>query len=154
MPALPQASGLSRGGAWKVGIEGSGEKYGSLFHKHIAGAFFDAAADPQNSLRGEIRAVLTGDIAGRTPIRERLEELIRTRFFLPFLDRYAPKLDTGRVLSMARGTSIWSGCMADFLAGIPFDRLDPDEAMDRVFLRPERTLQATYVSSDGALGTL
>ncbi len=39
--------------------------------------------------------------------------------------------------------------MADFLAGIPFDRLDPDEAMDRVFLRPERTLQATYVSSDG-----
>jgi len=148
-PRLLAYRGEGERGAWKVGIEGSGEKYGSLFHKHIAGAFFDAAADPKNSLRGEIRAVLTGDIAGRTPIRERLEELIRTRFFLPFLDRYAPKLDTGRVLSMARGTSIWSGCMADFLAGIPFDRLDPDEAMDRVFLRPERTLQATYVSSDG-----
>ena len=148
-PRLLAYRGEGERGAWKVGIEGSGEKYGSLFHKHIAGAFFDAAADPQNSLRGEIRAVLTGDIAGRTPIRERLEELIRTRFFLPFLDRYAPKLGTGRVLSMARGTSIWSGCMADFLAGIPFDRLDPDEAMDRVFLRPERTLQATYVSSDG-----
>ena len=148
-PRLLAYRGEGERGAWKVGIEGSGEKYGSLFHKHIAGAFFDAAADPQNSLRGEIRAVLTGDIAGRTPIRERLEELIRTRFFLPFLDRYAPKLGTGRVLSMARGTSIWSGGMADFLAGIPFDRLDPDEAMDRVFLRPERTLQATYVSSDG-----
>ena len=140
--------------AWKVGIEGSGEKYGSLFHKHIAGAFFDAAADPQSPLRGEIRAVLSGTHAGGAPIRERLEELIRTRFFLPFLDRYAPKLDTGRVLSMARGTSIWAGCMADFLAGVPFDRLDPDEAMDRVFLRPERTLQATYISSDGRVLTL
>lgn len=148
-PRLLAYRGEGKRGAWKVGIEGSGEKYGSLFHKHIAGAFFDAAADPNNSLRGEICAVLTGTRAGETPIRERLEELIRTRFFLPFLDRYAPKLDTGRVLSMARGTSIWAGCMADFLAGIPFDRLDPGEAMDHVFLRPERTLQATYVSSDG-----
>ena len=148
-PRLLAYRGEGKRGAWKVGIEGSGEKYGSLFHKHIAGAFFDAAADPNNSLRGEICAVLTGTRAGETPIRERLEELIRTRFFLPFLDRYAPKLDTGRVLSMARGTSIWAGCMADFLVGIPFDRLDPGEAMDHVFLRPERTLQATYVSSDG-----
>ncbi len=148
-PRLLAYRGEGTRGAWTVGIEGSGEKYGSLFHKLIAGAFFDAAADPKNSLRGEIRAVLTGTRAGEAPIRERLEELIRTRFFLPFLDRYAPKLDTGRVLSMARGTSIWAGCMADFLAGIPFDRLDPDEAMDRVFLRPERTLQATYISSDG-----
>ena len=148
-PRLLAYCGEGERGAWKVGIEGSGEKYGSLFHKHIAGAFFDAAADPRNSLRGEILAVLSGMRAGGAPIRERLEELIRTRFFLPFLDRYAPKLDTGRVLSMARGTSIWAGCMADFLAGVPFDRLDPDEAMDRVFLRPERTLQATYISSDG-----
>ena len=148
-PRLLAYRGEGERGAWKVGIEGSGEKYGSLFHKHIAGAFFDAAADPQSPLRGEIRAVLSGMCAGGAPIRERLEELIRTRFFLPFLDRYAPKLDTGRVLSMARGTSIWVGCMADFLAGVPFDRLDPDEAMDCVFLRPERTLQATYISSDG-----
>ena len=153
-PRLLAYRGEGKRGAWKVGIEGSGEKYGSLFHKHIAGAFFDAAADPKNSLRGEIRAVLTGTRAGEATIRERLEELIRTRFFLPFLDRYAPKFDTGRVLSMARGTSIWVGCMADFLAGIPFDRLDPDEAMDRVFLRPERTLQATYISSDGRVLTL
>ena len=69
-PRLLAYRGEGERGAWKVGIEGSGEKYGSLFHKHIAGAFFDAAADPQNSLRGEIRAVLTGDIAGRTPIRQ------------------------------------------------------------------------------------
>ena len=57
-PRLLAYRGEGERGAWKVGIEGSGEKYGSLFHKHIAGAFFDAAADPQNSLRDEIRAVL------------------------------------------------------------------------------------------------
>lgn len=147
-PRLLAYRGEGGRGAWKVGIEGSGEKYGSLFHEHIAGAFFNAASDPKNPLRGEIRAVLSGTRAGEPPIRERLEELIRVRFFNPFMEQYAPKLSTGQALSMARGTSVWAGCMADFLAKIPFGRLAPDEVM-HVFLEPERTLQATYVSADG-----
>ena len=134
--------------AWKVGIEGSGEKYGSLFHDHIAGAFFKAAADPESPLREEFRAALLGGRDEEVPLRERLEELIRVRFFHPFMEQYAPKLSTKQALSMARGTSVWVGCMADFLAGIPFGRLAPDEVM-HVFLEPERTLQASYKSSDG-----
>lgn len=148
-PRLLAYRGEGERGAWKVGIEGSGEKYGSLFHKHIAGAFFDAASDPKNPVRGEIRAVLSGTRAGEAPIRERLEELIRVRFFHPFMEQYAPGLSTKQALSMARGTSVWAGCMADFLAKIPFEHLAPSEMMDRVFLEPERTLQASYVSSDG-----
>ena len=67
---------------WHIGIKGSGNPYGSVFHKNIAQVFFEAASDPRSPLHSEITSAVSG---GEAP----LEEFVRTRIFMPFMEKHS-----------------------------------------------------------------
>ena len=126
---------------WKVGINGEGYAYGTIFHKNIAQVFFDAASDPSKFLHRKIsQAIPKG--------RESLEGVIRENIFMPFLSRESQNYTSGQILSMAKGITVWTRAMSEFFALIPSLLRDPEKNMRTVFIPPEQKLQACY-DSDG-----
>ena len=139
-------------GAWRVGIEGSGQAYGSLFHKHIARAFFEAASVPESPAGQEIIEALRAGREGAEALVKSLEWVVRNEFFKPFLKKYTAGCGSvERIMAMAAGTDLWVRAMADFLADIPSLCEAPERNMARVLFAPEQKLQATYSSQRGIL---
>ncbi|MBR1486614.1 MAG: PD-(D/E)XK nuclease family protein [Synergistaceae bacterium] len=119
--------------AWRVGIKGNGENYGSVFHKEISGKFFKAAANPKNSLYDEINfAVSKG--------ADSLEKLVRDKFFIPFIETREKYLTSAQILAMAAAVHTWIQRMLIF-----FKDSRP------VFLKPEEKLQGAYIFQDTKL---
>ena len=128
-------------GLWRVGINGSGYAYGTMFHKNIARVFFEAASDPSKFLHGKIlEAIPKG--------RDSLEGVVRENIFMPFLSRESKNYTSGQILSMAKGITVWTRAMSEFFALIPSLLRDPEKNMRTVFIPPEQRLQACY-DSDG-----
>ncbi len=132
--------------AWKVGIEGSGERYGSLFHTHIAEAFFKDMGDAAAPGREAMRLLLSSRNQG---LNEGLSELIRTHYFNPFLAARGKELKADRLVAMAGGTALWVRDLAAVLEGIPSLRGNPEAVLPRVFPGTGRTLEAFYAYEDG-----
>ena len=129
---------------WKVGINGNGYAYGSMFHKNIAQAFFEAASDPASSLHGRISA----------SIREggnALEGVIRENIFIPFLDANSENYTSGQIMAMAKGVSVWVRAMSEFFSLIPSLTRSPERFMQTVFIPPEQTLRAYHDCPEGRL---
>ena len=118
---------------WFIGIKGSNNPYGSMFHKNIARVFFEAASDPRNPLHTEIPAAVSGGEAA-------LEEFVRTRIFLPFLEEHSGEYGSGQLMAAARGVVVWVKAMADFFAEIPSLKRN----INTIFLAPEQKLKAYY----------
>ncbi|MBQ6773420.1 MAG: hypothetical protein IJP48_05070 [Synergistaceae bacterium] len=116
--------------AFRVGIKGSGDPYGTIFHKNIAQVFFEAAANPRNHLHGEIIHAVSGGFRS-------LENVIRDKIFLPFIDANSRNLTSGQIISMASGVRVWVRAMSEFFRGIR-------SLTQEVFIRPELRLQGEY----------
>ena len=74
--------------AWQVGIKGNGSYYGSMFHKHIARPFFEAASASANRLHAEAVRAVSGS-------RAELENFIRERIFMPFMEKHSGEYSPG-----------------------------------------------------------
>ena len=123
--------------AWRVGMKGSGDYYGSAFHKHIAQVFFGAASDPRDKLHGKIlAATLNG--------AEALEEMICEEIFMPYVTKYSARLTSGQIISMARGVTTWVKAMYDFFQEIPSLTKDAET----VFIKPEGGLRGNFDVKD------
>ena len=145
-PRLLAYKAAGRRSAWRVGIEGSGERYGSLFHRHIAEAFFSEMGDADAPGHEAMRRLLSSPDKG---LSEGLAELIRTRYFNPFLAEHGGGLKADGVMAMANGTEVWVRDLASVLEAIPSLRREPERAMPRVFSGVGRTLSAPYAYRDG-----
>ena len=124
--------------AWRVGMKGNGDYYGSLFHKYIAQVFFEAASNPRNKLHKTILEATTNGTAA-------LEEMIREEIFLPFITKYSGRMTSGQITSMARGVTTWVKAMYDFFREIPSLTKDAET----IFIKPEGDLQGNFDFKDG-----
>ena len=127
---------------WPIGIKGNGYAYGSMFHKNIAQVFFEAASDRRNYLHREAASAVSGGEA-------LLEEFVRTRIFMPFMEKASSKYDSGQIMALAKGVTVWVKAMADFFAEIPSLKRDPSRNMGTIFLEPEQKMRAYYVFPGG-----
>ena len=116
--------------AWRVGIHGGGEAYGSIFHREISEKFFNAASDSRSPLHKKILSAASGGA-------DSLEECVRENFFAPFVEKRSERLSSGQILSMAQAVRVWVRRMAAFL-----------EDCEPVFLKPEGRLQGCYRSEE------
>ena len=126
---------------WKIGINGNGYAYGSIFHKNIARVFFEAASNPSILLHRRISASIPKG-------RDSLESVIRENIFMPFLAGESQNYTSEQILSMAKGITVWTRAMSEFFALIPSLMRDPDANMTTVFIPPEQKLHAVY-KADG-----
>lgn len=147
-PRLLAYKDAGRRNAWRVGIEGSGKRYGSLFHKHVAEAFFSDMGETAAPGREAMRLLLSGTSKG---LSEGLSDLIRTRYFNPFLAEHGSRLNADCVMAMADGTAFWVRDLAGILEAIPSLRKDPERGLGRVFAGAGRTLRALYSTEDGTM---
>ncbi len=122
---------------WKIGINGSGYAYGSMFHKNIARVFFEAASDSSHHLHRKISESIPHG-------RDSLEGVIRENIFMPFLSRESENYTSGQILSMAKGITVWTRAMSEFFSLIPSLQKNPEKFMRTVFIPPEQKLQACY----------
>ena len=134
-------------GLWKIGINGSGYAYGSMFHKNIAQVFFEAASDPSKTLHRKISESIRHG-------RDSLEGLIRENIFVPFLSRESQNYTSGQILTMAKGITVWTRAMSEFFALIPSLLRDPDSNMRTVFIPPEQKLKACYKADGVSLNVI
>jgi S-DNA-T family DNA segregation ATPase FtsK/SpoIIIE len=145
----PRLLGYLRQGerhAWRVGIAGSKQHYGKLFHQHIAGKFHADAAMEGTPLREKLAEALR---VGRADLKARLDAIIRERYFVPFLSAHGTEYTSDQLMGAAKATAFWVECLAGFLSGIPSLRAGPEKEMNRVFQPPEKTLRVPYPYSDG-----
>ena len=127
---------------WKIGIQGNGEAYGSIFHKNIARPFYEAAAHTGNSLHMKIaRAISSGT----------LEDLVREKIFIPFVAKNSQKLSSGQLLAMAQAVTVWVKAMSDYFINIPSLINNPEKNMLTVFKIPEQKLKSFYDFDEGRL---
>lgn len=130
--------------AWKVGINGSGWYYGSLFHKNIARVFFEAASDTSGRLHENIACALSGGESA-------LDAVVREGIFMPFLEHHSEECSTGQIIAIAKGITVWVRAMSDFFTLIPSLMASPEDNMPAVFIPPEQRLQAFYDCPEGRL---
>ena len=125
--------------AWRVGIQGNGNSYGSAFHRHISRVFFEAAAKPYHPLHDNIRhAVSCGE--------SELENVIREHIFFPFVERNSDRFSSGQIISMAKGVTVWVKAMSEFFSCIPSltRYYDSESNMQLIFAKPEYKLSSEY----------
>ncbi|MBQ7578738.1 MAG: PD-(D/E)XK nuclease family protein [Synergistaceae bacterium] len=120
--------------AWSVGIKGK-DYYGSIFHKNISQAFFEAAYNEFNPLHKEIINSFGSP--------EKLESLVREKFFIPFAALNSENFTSGQLLAMASGVKVWVKAMSEFFREI--------KSPDKVFIKPEQILQSVYNMDEGNL---
>lgn len=133
---------MGKKSAWNVGIKGSGESYGTIFHKYIARTFFDGASKSCHPLHHRIKyAVSEGESA--------LENMIRETIFLPFIERHAERFKSENLFAMAKGVTVWVKAMSEFFRCIPSLRRHDEYNMRSVFKEPEQKLQGMYDFHDG-----
>ena len=118
---------------WRIGIKGSGETYGSVFHKEISEKFFHAASNPKSSLYDKINFAASEGA-------DSLERLVREKIFLPFLETKGKFFTTEQILAMARAVRVWIRGMLIF-----FENSRP------IFLKPEGKLEGIYNFQDSKL---
>jgi S-DNA-T family DNA segregation ATPase FtsK/SpoIIIE len=129
-----------------VGIRGSGQSYGALFHQYIAGRFHADAANKDSPCRQELAKALRGESSG---LKTRLDTLIRTKYFNPFLIAHSKNFKADQLMALAEATSFWVGCLAEFLPGIPSLLASPERQLGAVFHPPEKTLRLPCTYPDG-----
>ena len=127
--------------AYRVGIKGSGEAYGSIFHKNIAKVFFEAGSDTRNTLHREVMYAVTGGFRA-------LDDFIRERIFLPFVESESKNLTSGQIISLASGVRVWIHAMSNFFREVSSLIFAPEKIVPRIFMKPEQKLQAEYVFTD------
>ena len=123
--------------AWRIGIHGNGQAYGSMFHKNIARVFFETASDFRSPLHAKCVRAVSGGF-------EELENFIRENIFMPFVAEHSGEYTPGQLMAAAKGVNVWVKAMAEFFAEIPSLRDNPARNMSTVFLEPERKLQGHY----------
>ena len=138
---------------WKVGIEAEGTKNscGSIFHTHIAGAFFADAANSDRAMQKELVKMFSG-VTKKEDLLSRFESFIKTYYFDPFLEREnkkSRKLSIERILALAKAAELWINGMVDFLYGIPSLLSKPDKTLQHVFIKPEQDMKASFTYDDG-----
>ncbi|MBQ7559414.1 MAG: PD-(D/E)XK nuclease family protein [Synergistaceae bacterium] len=119
---------MKKKSAWRVGIHGGKEAYGSVFHKEISEKFFEAASDERNPLNKEIGVAASkgADV---------LEEFMRKNIFMPFVETKSKYFTSGQILSIAKATQIFAYRIAKFLKN-----------SRPVFMKPEGKLKGSYFS--------
>ena len=127
--------------AWRVGIQGSSDFYGSIFHKHIAKTFFEAAANPRNILHSQLIQVVTGGFKA-------LNDFVRGKIFMPFIENNSKSLTSGQIISMASGVEVWTMAMSKFFREITSLTIMPRKNLEQIFIKPEQKLQAEYIFDD------
>ena len=136
---------MGKNGIWIIGIKGKGHAYGSMFHKNISQVFFSAASNHNHPLHSEIAAAVS---QGTTA----LEDFIRERIFMPFLEKYSVNYTSEQIIAAANGVSVWVKAMAEFFAEIPSLKINPARNMSTIFIQPEQKLKACYnVPGEGRL---
>ena len=130
--------------AWRIGIQGSGFPYGSMFHENIARVFFEAAAHPRSILHAKIVRAVSGGVYS-------LESMVRNDIFMPFVSRYSGGLTAGQLMAMARGVGVWVRAMSEFFRCIPSLMRYPEGSMNTVFIEPEQKLRGFYDLEGGRL---
>ncbi len=123
--------------AWRIGIHGNGNAYGSMFHKNIARVFFEAASNPSSPLHAQAVRAVSGGFS-------ELEEFIRENIFMPFVAAHSDEYTPGQLMAAAKGVKVWVRAMADFFAEIPSLRANPARNMSIIFLEPEQKLRGHY----------
>lgn len=118
---------------WKIGIKGSGESYGTVFHREISEKFFQAASNPSGPLYDEINSAASEGA-------DSLERFIRDKIFIPFVEAKADFFTTSQILAMARAVRVWIRGMLIFFEG-----------SRPVFLKPEVKLEGVYKFQDSNL---
>ncbi|MDR1731931.1 MAG: PD-(D/E)XK nuclease family protein [Synergistaceae bacterium] len=133
--------------AWQAGSAGKKKvSYGSLFHSQIVGRFHSDAADGESPCRQALIKVFAG---GQKNLNKRLNDLVREHYFSSFLMTHSKKLTSLQVQAIARATTFWVECLADFLLDIPSLFSSPEERLNAVFHSPEKTLKGVWAFPDG-----
>ena len=128
--------------AWTVGINGNGEKYGSIFHKNIACKFYEAASHPGNPLHVKIAySISSGN----------LEDVVRKNIFMPFVAENSQNFSSGQLIAMAKAVNVWVKAMSNYFINIPSLINDPVRNMLTVFKTPEQKLRSYCDFNNGRL---
>ena len=111
--------------AYRVGIKGSGEAYGSIFHKNIAKVFFEAGANSGNILHREIIYAVTGGFRA-------LDDFVREKIFLPFVETHSQDLTSGQITALASGVRVWVSAMSNFFMEVKSLIFAPEKIIPRI----------------------
>lgn len=135
---------MGKKSAWRVGIHGNGNAYGSIFHKHISRVFFEAASLPYHPLHEKIiHAVSSGGLE--------LENIIRENIFMPFVEQNSERFTSGQIIAMAKGVTVWVKAMSDFFMSIPSLARHSESNMQLIFAEPEMNLKSHFDFNDGRI---
>ncbi|MCP4692633.1 MAG: Dna2/Cas4 domain-containing protein, partial [Desulfobacterales bacterium] len=139
-------TGQSR--AWSVGLKGTGNFPGTLFHEKIARPFHaKLAARGLTRLKRELAAILA--IPGKD-LDERIHGLIKKEILDPLLSRRAWKMRADQVMALADGVKVWSVHLAGFLGKRQFINKEKiASALSGMVCEPEKKIRGVFHLGDG-----
>ncbi len=133
--------------AWRVGLSGSGQMPGKLFHDRIAALFYQKMASGTGELFEAFCDLFRDPQADP---ESGLLALVESRFFLPLMQGQAHRLSSEQVLRLARGLERWSRYQAEFIQNaFKRHRGPPASFFQQLFHAPEHQMEAEYRLGSG-----
>lgn len=149
----PRLLARLRGGkknAWKVGLDGTGDLPGKLFHDRFAAPFHeDVSANP--SQRNAF-----ADCLGEPDesLSQRITLFLRDHYLIPYLEKSSGSLTDVQTVAIAASMARWAEVMAGFLGPLLQRDHNRRKLVARVFHPPERLLRAEHMYQDGEVLTV
>ncbi len=140
-------SPIGKNRAWRVGLSGSGNLPGSLFHEIAKKFHKDASGHGDNNKRLAFIAALSSTTG---TIETRILEFFQIHYFLPFLQVHSEKRDLTVIQmdAVANGLRRWGKYLAGFLEPIIKPGEPVEDIVNKVFHKAEVLLKTTYRYQD------
>ncbi|WP_446009524.1 DNA translocase FtsK [Candidatus Electrothrix sp.] len=133
-----------RGHAWKVGLQGSGNFPGKLFHNLIAKPFHDSICQgPNNAMHQAVHTLLQQQ---DQDIKDGLFAIMNQYILDSVLAEKAATLKADQIIALVEGMSFWNSHLAAFLSKCRDHSKSP--ALSDLFCRPEQKLSARIPVTD------
>ncbi|MDR1741810.1 MAG: PD-(D/E)XK nuclease family protein [Synergistaceae bacterium] len=138
---------------WPV-VNGEIVAFGKTFHNEIAGPFHKNIAESFFTRRTEFLSIFK-DVTEIGVLQERLRNFVAEYYLVPFLKNNGSNLKIANIEALNRAIEKWIEHLSGYLWRIPSLWQAPRELVDSVlkniFHKPEQTLSALHVFSDGVM---
>ncbi|KPA08820.1 cell division protein FtsK [Candidatus Magnetomorum sp. HK-1] len=133
-------------GIWRIGLSGSGNFPGRLFHDKIANVFHEQMASKKiTPMKNEMLAAVHS-CSDDQSLEKSLSEILERYLFVQLMEKQGIHLKSFQIESLLRGFSLWRKHVVQLIkTAIQHIKNEPSmQIWTQIFLPPEKLLSATY----------
>jgi len=130
---------------WRIGLSGSGNFPGRLFHDKIASVFHKQMGSKKKTpMKSEILAAVNS-CSNDSSLEKTISEILERYLFINLMKKHAMKMKSFQIESLLKGFTLWRKHVVHLIiTAIQQIKKEPSQVWTQIFLPPEKLLSTIY----------